>query len=44
LRKATAFEPRTVYETMAQAEARRRIDQLKKNTPCPLNGEQGACL
>src|SRR3954462_11345216 len=44
LRKATQFAPRTVFETLAQTEARKRINRLTKATPCPGAGEGATCL
>ena len=44
LRKAAQFSPRTVFETMAQVEVRRRIERLTKATPCPNAGDGATCL
>jgi len=44
LRKATQFAPRTIFETLAQAEAKKRIDRLNSATPCPNAAEGGTCL
>jgi Tfp pilus assembly protein PilF len=44
LRTATQFAPRTVFETLAQAEAKKRISRLTKATPCPSAGDGGTCL
>jgi tetratricopeptide (TPR) repeat protein len=44
LRKASQFPPRTAFELLAQAEAKRRIERLTKATPCPSTGDAGTCL
>ena len=44
LRKATAFKPRTVFESLAQADAKKRIEQLNRAIPCTSSGDAGTCL
>jgi tetratricopeptide (TPR) repeat protein len=44
LRKAVEFAPTNPFEILAQANARKRIDQLTKNIPCSMPGEGGSCL
>ena len=44
LRKATGFSPRTVFEALAQADAKKRIEQLNKAIPCTSSGDAGTCL
>jgi tetratricopeptide (TPR) repeat protein len=34
LRRATGLEPKNAFETLAQASAKKRIDELAKRNPC----------
>jgi tetratricopeptide (TPR) repeat protein len=44
LRKASEFSPKSVFEVMAQASAKKRIQELTKTIPCSAPGEGGSCL
>ena len=46
-RRATEFAPKNVFETLAQAQAKQKIQQLSKRVPCGSMGRTeagGACL
>ena len=44
LRKASEFPPKSVFESLAQANAKKRIQELTKAIPCSAPGEGGSCL
>jgi tetratricopeptide (TPR) repeat protein len=47
LRRATQFAPKNFFETVAQAQAKQKIQQLSKRVPCSSMGlaqNGGACL
>jgi tetratricopeptide (TPR) repeat protein len=47
LRRATQFAPKNVFETLAQAQAKQKIQQLSKRVPCGSMGQaqnSGTCL
>ena len=46
-RRATELKPRAVFDLLAQAEAKKRIQQLSKSLPCGSTDRtpnDGACL
>jgi tetratricopeptide (TPR) repeat protein len=44
-RHATQLAPASVFESLAQAEAKRKIQELSKKVPCGDSGQQpGTCL
>ncbi|WP_456794358.1 tetratricopeptide repeat protein [Bradyrhizobium sp. USDA 4513] len=42
-RKATQLTPSSVFDVLAQAESKRKVQQLSKRVPCG-NGQSGTCL
>ena len=40
-RRATELKPLNVFETLAQAESKKKVDQLSKRVPC---AKDGTCL
>jgi hypothetical protein len=42
LRMAAGLTPKTVFETLAQAGAKKRIEELSKRDPCGVGGRD--CL
>ena len=44
-RRATQLAPASVFEALAQAESKRKIQELSKKVPCGSGGQQsGTCL
>ena len=42
LRKATELAPKDMFDTMAQADAKRRLETISKGTPCGSAGASSA--
>jgi len=43
-RRATELAPRSVFETLAQANAKQKVQQLSKRVPCGSMASSGTCL
>jgi len=43
-RRATELKPAGVFDILAQAESKRKIQELSKRLPCGSSGQTGTCL
>jgi len=43
-RRATQLTPTSVFDVLAQAESKRKIQELSKRLPCGDSGQAGTCL
>jgi tetratricopeptide (TPR) repeat protein len=43
-RRATELKPAGVFDVLAQAESKRKIQELSKRAPCGGGGQAGTCL